>query len=186
MDRRGIALPLAILLCAALGFVVAGAAELSLTAGRISRNFDSYNHAFDAAEAGLDEGVERLAASYEAGAVPPDTATVAAGVLAGYVYSVRAAVRRERPGQDLNGNGAPGEVVRYDRAWGFASAQSSGGPGDVGEPVRQLTSATAGPGAAEELRLEVAFERDPAISAPTARGAWRAIPLHWSALVERP
>lgn len=186
MGSRGIVLPLALLLCVALGFVMVGAATMSLTASRIARNFDAYQRALHAAEAGLERGVELLALAHEAGIALPDSLTLVAGDSLGrLVYQVSAQVRREPAGRDLNGNGVANEVVRYDRSWGYMRASAAGGAADPGAPVRIVTSLARGPGSSEELVYEVGFERDPAIPDPRARGAWRAVPLRWSSLLDR-
>ena len=187
VQRRGLALPLALLLCLALGFIAAAAASFALTSARIARNFVAFQGALDVAEAGLAHGVELLATAYERGAAPPDTVTlVLEDSLGGFDYTVRAEARREPRDEDLNGNGVPDEVVRYDRSWGFAEAAAAGGPLAPGEPVRLVVSrARAGP-ATEDLLLEVAFERDSSVADPHARGAWRAVPLRWSGLVTSP
>jgi hypothetical protein len=188
MASRGIALPLALLLCVALGFVIAGAATMALTSGRIAVNFDAYQASLDAAEGGLDRGVELLSEAYEAGATLPDTLVLVPGdSLNGLAYDVLAYARREAAGRDLNGNGVQNEVVRYNRAWGYPAALASGAtPADQGEPMRLIVSRARAVTAAEKLVLEAAFERDPAVADPNARGAWRAIPLRWSALVDTP
>ncbi|MFN2433483.1 MAG: PilX N-terminal domain-containing pilus assembly protein [Gemmatimonadota bacterium] len=183
MDQRGMALPLAILLLLALCAVVAGAAEQSLTGTRVARNLESYQRAFGAAEGALDHGLERLVGSYEQGNAPADSALLATGRLGGFDYTVRVSARREPGVRDLNGNGVLGETVRYSRAWGYSAAAAAGTSLDPGEPVRRLRSSAWGTAAAEDLVLEVALERDPAVADPSARGAWRAIPLRWSALI---
>lgn len=185
-EEYGFALPLALLLCLALGFSASAASFLTLTAGRIALNFDAFHRALDVAEGGLDRGVELLASAYEGGASVPDSVSLLVEAsLNGFTYEVRAEPRREPDGQDLNGNGIPREVVRYDRAWGYEEASAAGTALDPGEAVWWVTStARGGRVAEEELVLEVAFERDPAVPAP-AVGAWRVIPLRWSSLVDR-
>lgn len=181
--RRGLALPLALLLFVALGFVVTAAFGLALTAGRIATNVDAFNRSLAVAEGGLDRGVEQLASAYEAGTPVPDTMTVVEDSLDGFAYRVRTEVRREPPRGDMDGNGVAGEVVRYERAFGYREARAEGGAASRGEPVRVVTSRAQGRLAAEELLLEVAFERDPAVADPRARGAWRVVALRWSAIV---
>ena len=184
MGRRGLALPSALLLCLALGFVAAAAAHLSLTGARIARGFDAFHRVLHAADGGLARGVEQVAAAYEAGRPPADTLTLVSAESLGLArYSVRVEPRREPPRRDLNGNGVTGEVVRFDRSWGFPSARAAGGPAEPGEPVRLLTARAWSDVAAEQLLLEVAFERDPGVADPAARGAWRAVPLRWSSVV---
>jgi hypothetical protein len=183
--RRGFGLPLALLLCVALGSIATATAIRSVTESRIAVNFDAFHRALDVAEGGLERGLEMLAAAYESGAALPDTITlVPYDTLSGFTYSVRAQVRKEPGALDLNRNGLTGEVVRYSRAWGFSAATASGGAGDEGEPVRQLTAGARGATAGEELSLEVALERDPSVADPRARGAWRAVRLRWSSLAE--
>ncbi len=179
----GFALPLALLVCIALGAIAAGAAAKSLMAGRIAVSFDAFHRALDVAEGGLAHGVELLASAHEAGVALPDSvALVADDSLNGFTYGVRADVRREIGPQDLNRNGVRGEIVRYARSWGYAAATASGAPGNEGEPVWRLTATARGPVAAEELVAEFVFERDPSAPDPAARGAWRAIPLRWSSI----
>jgi hypothetical protein len=184
MSRSGFALPLALLLVVALGFVVTAAAHSSLTAGRIALSTDAFQRALAVADGGLERGVEQLGSLYEAGAVSTDTLTLVAGdSLDGFLYQVRAEVRREPTSRDLNGNGRRGEVVRYDRSWGYRDANAAGAPLAPGEPVWVLNARATGRLAAEELTLEVALERDPTVAEPSARGAWRVIRLRWSAFV---
>lgn len=188
LDRRtirGFGLPLALLLCVALGSIATAAAIGSLNESRIAVNFDAFHRALDVAEGGLERGVEMLAVAYESGAALPDTLTlVPDDTLNGFAYSVRAELRRETGAQDLNRNGVTGEVVRYSRAWGFSAAAAAGVAGDEGEPVRRLTAGARAAAAGEELALEVALERDPSVADPRARGAWRAVRLRWSSLAE--
>jgi hypothetical protein len=179
----GFALPLALLVCVALGFIAAGAAIRSFSESRIAGNFDAFHRALDVAEGGLDHALELSASAYESGVPPPDSLELV-GDLNGYTYNVRVELRREIGPQDLNRNGMRGEVVRYARSWGYSAATASGAPGDEGEPVRRMTSAATGTIAAEELVMEVAFERDPSVPDPVARGAWRVIPLRWSSIDE--
>jgi hypothetical protein len=178
-----VALPLALLLCLALGSIAAGATGFSLIAVRIAVNFDAFHRALDVAEAGLERGVESLAARYESAAAPPDSLTVVrSDSLNGFTYDVRAEPRREPPGTDLNANGVAGEIVRYARSWGYPAAAASGLPGDEGPPVWRVLSAARGPTARERLVLEAAFERDPSAPAPGPRGSCRVVRLRWSAL----
>jgi hypothetical protein len=158
-------------------------AHLSLTESRIALSADASRRALAVAEGGLDRGVEIIATAYESGTPPADSVTLVAGdSLDGFLYSVHGQMRREPPSGDLNGNGRRGEVVRYDRSWGYGGASLPGGESASGEPVRILTSLAIGRLARQELLLEVAFERNPAVADPSARGAWKAIRLRWSSL----
>lgn len=183
LNRRGIVLPAALLILLALGFIATGAAQQSLMAVRVAVNHDAYQRAFNAAEGALARGVEALAASYEAGTAPPDSSLLVADSLGAVAITARCYWRREPAGRDLDGDGVPGEVVRYDRAWGYASATRAGDPLEPGEPVRLIVASARGRAAAEDVLIEVGLERDPTITDERARGAWRVVPLRWSAIV---
>lgn len=163
--------------------MAAAASVAALTSARIARNGSAYERVFNAAEGALDRSAGWLAGAYAAGSPPADSATVPAGGLGAASYRGLAAFKREPRAGDLNGNGVRGEVVRYDRSWGYAAAMAAGGPLDPGEPVRVIrASAVEGP-AFEELVLEIAIERDPAVADESAPQAWRTVRLRWSSAV---
>jgi hypothetical protein len=183
VNRRGAVLPLALLLLLALGAVGAAASFGALTSARIAQNASAYERVFAAADGALDRSAAWLAASYAGGSPPADSVQVPRAALGSVAYGGVAAFKREPRTRDLNGNGIRGEVVRYDRAWGYVAAVAAGAPLEPGEPVRVVrTSATDGP-AFEELALEIAVERDPGVPDPSAPGAWRTIRLRWSSIV---
>jgi hypothetical protein len=163
--------------------VAAAASVAALTSARIARNASAYERVFAAAEGALDRSAGWIAAAYAAGSPPPDSAAVPGADLGAATYGGMVLFRRESRTADLNGNGIRGEIVRYDRSWGYAAAAAAGDSLDPGEPVRIVrVSAAEGP-AFEELALELAIERDPAVADPSAPGAWRTVRLRWSSVV---
>jgi hypothetical protein len=183
VNRRGAVLPLTLLLVLALGAVAAAASVAALTSARIAHNGSAYERVFSAAEGALDRSASWLVSAYAAGSPPADSAAIPGGALGAASYRGVAAFKREPRTGDLNGNGVRGEVVRYDRSWGYGEAVAAGGPLDPGEPVRVIRASAAEGPAFEELALEIAIERDSAVADPSATAAWRTVRLRWSSAV---
>ncbi|HEY7460688.1 MAG TPA: PilX N-terminal domain-containing pilus assembly protein [Gemmatimonadota bacterium] len=161
-SRRGIALPLALLLLICLGLIGTAAVFLSNSDQRISSGFSRSNNAVAAAEAALEHGIAELTTRAQAGQ-DPDSVQILSDSLGRFAYSVTVYSKREATsgtsGVDFNGDGDMNDVVRYAQSFGYAQANATGAAGDPGYPVK-LVVATASDGTSNaEVRAEVARNR---------------------------
>jgi hypothetical protein len=155
------ALPLALLLLVALGFVGMGAVFMSNTEMRVSSGFSRSNNAVAAAEAGAEHGIVALS-QLSQGGQDPDSVQILADTINGFAYTVTAYSKREHTGEggrDFNGDGDKTDVVRYDQSFGYMDAAATGAPGDEGLPVKLLAATASDGRSSATVQVEIAKDR---------------------------